>query len=310
MKKTILLTGGSGMVGSNIINHELSQNYKILSPSRLDLNLLNYKNIYDYITLNKPEIIIHAAGTVGGIEANMNYPVKFLVDNMQMGLNIIMAAKTKNVKKFINLASSCMYPKNAENPISEDLILKGNLEPTGEGYSIAKLTTTRLCEYINREDKSFLFKTVIPCNLYGKYDNFSYDSSHMIPGVIRRIHDAKNNNTKFVDIWGDGLARREFMYAADLADFIYYAVENFVNMPQNINVGLGRDYSIAEYYNMIANIVGYKGKFNHDLSKPIGMKQKLIDITKLNKFGWMYKTSLELGIRETYKYFLNESENE
>ena len=305
MKKIILLTGGSGMVGSNIIDHEYSTKYKILSPSSSDLNLLNYQNTENYIAFNKPEFVIHAAGIVGGIEANMSYPVKFLVNNMQMGLNILMASKTKKIKKFINLGSSCMYPKNAENPIPEDLILKGELEPTNEGYAIAKSASTRLCEYITREDSSYLYRTIIPCNLYGKYDNFNYSSSHMIPGVIRRIHDAKNNNSEFVDIWGDGLARREFMYAADLADFIYYAVENFNKMPQNINVGLGLDYNIIEYYKMIADIIGYRGKFNHDMSKPIGMKKKLIDIKKLNEFGWSHQTSLKLGIKKTYDYFLD-----
>jgi len=305
MKKIILLTGGSGMVGSNIIDHEYSTKYKILSPSSSDLNLLNYQNTENYIAFNKPEFVIHVAGIVGGIEANMSYPVKFLFNNMQMGLNILMASKTKKIKKFINLGSSCMYPKNVENPIPEDLILKGELEPTNEGYAIAKSASSRLCEYITREDSSYLYKTIIPCNLYGKYDNFNYDSSHMIPGVIKRIHDAKNNNSEFVDIWGDGLARREFMYAADLADFIYYAVENFNKMPQNINVGLGFDYKIIEYYKIIADIIGYRGKFNHDMSKPIGMKKKLIDIKKLNKFGWSHQTSLESGIKKTYDYFLD-----
>lgn len=305
MKKIILLTGGSGMVGSNIIDHEYSTKYKILSPSSSDLNLLNYQNTENYIAFNKPEFVIHAAGIVGGIEENMSYPVKFLFNNMQMGLNILMASKTKKIKKFINLGSSCMYPKNVENPIPEDLILKGELEPTNEGYAIAKSASSRLCEYITREDSSYLYRTIIPCNLYGKYDNFNYDSSHMIPGVIKRIHDAKNNNSEFVDIWGDGLARREFMYAADLADFIYYAVENFNKMPQNINVGLGFDYKIIEYYKIIADIIGYRGKFNHDMSKPIGMKKKLIDIKKLNEFGWSHQTSLESGIKKTYDYFLD-----
>jgi nucleoside-diphosphate-sugar epimerase len=306
MKKIILLTGGSGMVGSNIINHNFSQNYKILSPTSSNLNLLNYKNIEDYIAFNKPELIIHAAGIVGGIKANINYPVKFLVNNMQMGLNILMASKTLKVKRFINFSSSCMYPRNAKNPLSEDLLLKGELEPTNEGYALAKVTSTRLCEYITKEDSSFLYKTVIPCNLYGKYDDFNYESSHMIPGVIRKIYDAKNKNLEFVNIWGDGLARREFMYASDIADFIYYAVENFVKMPQNINVGLGLDYSIIEYYKIIADVIGYKGKFNHDMSKPTGMKKKLIDIKRLNEFGWSHRTSLELGIKKTYDYFLNE----
>ena len=305
MKKVILLTGSSGMVGRNIINNNFSQNYKILSPTSSDLNLLNYKDIEDYITFNKPELVIHAAGIVGGIEANINYPVKFLVNNMQIGLNILMASKIQKVKKFINFSSSCMYPRDAKNPISEDMILKGELEPTNEGYALAKLTCTRLCEYITREDSSFLYKTVIPCNLYGKYDDFNYDSSHMIPGVIRKIHDAKNKDLEFVNIWGDGLARREFMYAADIADFIYYAVENFNKMPQNINVGLGHDYSIIEYYKIIADVIGYKGKFKHDMSKPIGMKKKLIDKKKLSEFGWSYQTSLELGIKKTYNYFLD-----
>jgi len=306
MKKIILLTGGSGMVGSNIVNHNFSQNYTILSPTSSDLNLLNYKDIEDYIAFNKPELVIHAAGIVGGIKANINYPVKFLVNNMQMGLNILMASKTQKVKKFINLSSSCMYPRNARNPLLEDSILKGELEPTNEGYALSKITSTRLCEYISREDSSFLYKTVIPCNLYGKYDDFSYESSHMIPGVIRKIYEAKSKNLEFVNIWGDGLARREFMYAADIADFIFYAVENFNKMPQNINVGLGLDYSIIEYYKMIANVIGYKGKFNHDMSKPTGMKRKLIDNKRLNEFGWSHQTSLELGIKKTYDYFLNE----
>ena len=305
MKKIILLTGGSGMVGSNIIKHNFSQNYKILSPTSSDLNLLNYKDLEDYIKFNKPELVIHAAGIVGGIKANINYPVKFLVDNMQMGLNILMASKTQKVKKFINFSSSCMYPKNARNPLLEDSILKGELESTNEGYALSKITSTRLCEYISREDSSFLYKTVIPCNLYGKYDDFSYENSHMIPGVIKKIHDAKNKNLEFVNIWGDGLARREFMYAADIADFIYYAVENFNKMPQNINVGLGLDYSIIEYYKIIADVIGYKGKFKHDMSKPIGMKKKLIDIKKLNEFGWSHQTSLESGIKKTYDYFLD-----
>ena len=306
MKKIILLTGSSGMVGRNIRDHLSAKNYKILSPTSSDLNLLNYKDIFDYITFNNPELVIHAAGTVGGIEANMNYPVKFLVNNMQMGLNILMASKIKKIKRFINLGSSCMYPRNAKNPLSEDFILKGELEPTNEAYALAKITSTKLCEYITREESSFLYKTIIPCNLYGKYDDFNYDNSHMIPGVIRKIYEAKNKNSEFVNIWGDGSARREFMYAADIADFIYYAVENFNKMPQNINVGLGHDYSIFEYYKIIADVIGYKGKFNYDISKPTGMKKKLIDNKRLDNFGWSHQTSLESGIKKTYEYFLNE----
>ena len=218
------------MVGNNITEHLSASKHKMLLPSSIELNLLDLNSLNAYINYHKPDMVIHAAGIVGGIQANMAEPVKFLVDNMQMGLNILMASKTNKVKRFMNLGSSCMYPRDAQNPLSEDLILKGELEPTNEGYAIAKIASTRLCEYINREDKEYLYKTIIPCNLYGKYDKFDLEHSHMIPAVIRKINDAKNNNLKSVDIWGDGLARREFMYAADFADFLYYAVDNFETM--------------------------------------------------------------------------------
>jgi GDP-L-fucose synthase len=302
----ILITGSRGMVGSNIVGHVAASKHEILTPASSELNLLDAESVQSYININKPDMVIHAAGIVGGIQANMAEPVKFLVNNMQMGLNILMASKTHEVKRFMNLSSSCMYPRDAQNPLSEDLILKGELEPTNEGYAIAKVASTRLCEYINREDESFLYKTVIPCNLYGKYDKFDPEHSHMIPAVIRKINDAKNNNLKSIDIWGDGLARREFMYTADFADFVYYAIDNFEKMPQNINVGLGHDYTINEYYQKIADAVGYQGEFTHDLSRPTGMQQKLIDDTKLKEFGWQYQTSLEQGIQKTYDYFLNE----
>jgi GDP-L-fucose synthase len=302
----ILLTGSSGMVGRNIVEHSVANNHEILSPTSAELNLLDAESIKDYINANKPDMVIHAAGTVGGIQANIAQPVKFLVDNMQMGLNILMSSKDCGLKKFMNLSSSCMYPRDAQNPLSEDLILKGELEPTNEGYAIAKVASTRLCEYINREDNSFLYKTVIPCNLYGKYDKFDPEHSHMIPAVIRKINNAKNSNLESIDIWGDGLARREFMYAGNFANFVYYAIDHFDKMPQNINVGLGHDYTINEYYQKIANIVGYQGGFTHDLSRPTGMRQKLIDDTKLKEFGWQHQTTLEQGIQKTYDYFINE----
>ena len=304
----IFITGARGMVGSNIIEHPSSSMHEILAPTSKELNLLDMENVQTYIKVNKPDMIIHAAGFVGGIQANMDQPVKFLVDNMYMGLNILTASKEHDVKRFMNLSSSCVYPRGAQNPLSEDLILKGELEPTNEGYAIAKVASTRLCEYINREDENYLYKTVIPCNLYGKYDKFDPEHSHMIPAVIRKINDAKNNNLKSIDIWGDGLARREFMYTADFADFVYYAIDHFETMPQNINVGLGHDYTINEYYQKIANVVGYQGEFTHDLSRPTGMQQKLIDDTKLKEFGWQYQTTLEQGLQKTYEYFLNEVE--
>ena len=306
----ILLTGSTGMVGRNILEHKNISNYDLLIPNSKELNLLNYATVDKYIKKNQPAFIIHAAGKVGGIQANIANPVSFLVENLDMGRNIIMAAKNNNVKNLINLSSSCMYPRNATNPLSEDLILKGELEPTNEGYGLAKIMSTRLCEYISKEDDSFSFKTIIPCNLYGKYDKFESKHSHMIPAVVKKIHDAKRKNLSTINIWGNGTVRREFMYVGDLADFMSYAIQNFSKMPQNINVGLGHDYTINEYYQIIANVIGYKGKFIHDLTKPTGMKQKLIDDTKLQEFGWKYKTTLQEGIKNIYKFYKETTINE
>ncbi len=299
----IFLTGGNGMVGKNILNYSEAKNFTFIHPSSKELNLQDYNAVDEFIKINKPDFIIHAAGLVGGIHANIANPVNFLMVNLDIGRNIILAAKNNNVKHFMNLASSCMYPRNAKNPLAEELILQGELEPTNEGYAIAKIVSTRLCEYISKEDSSFIYKTIIPCNLYGKYDKFSPEHSHMVPAVINKIQDAIINNKSEIDIWGDGLSRREFMYAEDLANFVFYAIANFEKMPQNLNVGLGYDYTINEYYSVIAKVLGYKGKFVHDLTKPVGMRQKLIDDTKLKQFGWKHSTSLEEGIEKTVDYF-------
>lgn len=299
----IFLTGGNGMVGKNILNYSEAKNFTFIHPSSKELNLQDYNAVDEFIKINKPDFIIHAAGLVGGIHANIANPVNFLMVNLDIGRNIILAAKNNNVKHFMNLASSCMYPRNAKNPLAEELILQGELEPTNEGYAIAKIVSTRLCEYISKEDSSFIYKTIIPCNLYGKYDKFSPEHSHMVPAVINKIQDAVINNKSEIDIWGDGLSRREFMYAEDLANFVFYAIANFEKMPQNLNVGLGYDYTINEYYSVIAKVLGYKGKFIHDLTKPVGMRQKLIDDTKLKQFGWKHSTSLEEGIEKTVDYF-------
>lgn len=229
---------------------------------------------------------------------------------MQMGINLLTAAKDNNIRKLLNLGSSCMYPKDCDSGLTEDMILTGELESTNEGYALAKITSAKLCEYINREDSEFQYKTAIPCNLYGKYDKFDENNSHMIPAVIKKIVTAIETGKSEVEIWGDGEARREFMYAEDLADFIFYTINNFTKMPQNINVGLGQDYTITEYYKVIAKILGYKGTFVYDKSKPVGMRRKLIDNTLLSEFGWSNKVDLESGISKTCQYFLNEKNND
>jgi GDP-L-fucose synthase len=300
----ILLTGSRGMVGQNILEHALASKHEILQPPSTDLNLLDRIQVDEFYHANKPDMVIHAAGIVGGIQANIAEPVKFLVNNMQMGLNVLMGAKEAGIKRFMNLSSSCMYPRDAINPLGEDLILKGELEPTNEGYALAKVTSTRLCEYISSENNEYIYRTVIPCNLYGRHDKFDTRHSHMIPAVIKKIFEAKENQQDSIQIWGDGLARREFMYAADLADLIFFALDKFEDMPQNMNVGLGHDHTINEYYEEIAKVVGYSGEFVHDLTKPVGMKQKLIDDTRLRRFGWHYRTELTDGLRSTFNYFL------
>lgn len=306
----VFVTGGSGMVGRNLVEYLIGKEVEVLYPSSKQINLLDKEALSTFIKKNDPEMIIHCAGLVGGIQANIDNPARFLYENTQIGLNVIISSYETGIKRFINMGSSCMYPRNAKNPLVEELVLKGELEPTNEGYAIAKITSSKLCEYINKEDSSFQYKTIIPCNLYGRYDKFDPKHSHMIPAVIKKIHDAKISKKKNIDIWGDGQARREFMYTEDLANFIYHATERFDKMPQNINVGLGHDYSINQYYRIIADVIGYKGKFQHDFSKPVGMKQKLIDDSKLQQFGWKHKTSLKDGIEKTYDYFLKEVLND
>lgn len=306
----ILLTGANGMVGKNILELSRHHEHIFLSPDSKSLNLLDSLCVKAYMEEHQPDMVIHAAGIVGGIQANMAQPVKFLVDNMQMGLNILTSAKDAGIKRFLNLSSSCMYPRDAQNPLGESLILKGQLEPTNEGYALAKIAATRLCEYISQEQPELLYKTIIPCNLYGRHDKFSEHNSHMIPAVIKKIIAAKESNQAEIDIWGDGEARREFMYAADLAEFIFYAIEHFKTMPQNLNVGLGKDFTINEYYQRIAKVVGYLGTFKHDLTKPIGMRQKLIDDSQLKSFGWSHRTTLDDGIQKTIDFYLSEKKND
>lgn len=301
--KTILLTGAGGFVGSNILNSNLSEEFKIISPSRSELDLTNKEYINDYLKKNKPDLIIHAAGKVGGILKNISSNYTFLVENSLIGINLISSAHENNIKNFLNISSSCIYPKNFEKPIKENDLMSGYLEPTNEGYALAKILALKLTKIVSA-DYSLRYKTIIPCNLYGPYDNFSELDAHMIPAVIQKIHTAKKMNKKIVDIWGNGKARREFMYIKDLIDFISFAIHNFNDLPEIINVGTGKDFTINEYYSKISKVIGYDGDFSHDMSKPSGMQRKLVDITKLKSFGWQSNYSLEKGIKETYNFYI------
>jgi nucleoside-diphosphate-sugar epimerase len=301
----ILLTGANGMVGRNVVAHPAANQFNWLAPSRTELNLTDLNEVSAYVDTHKPDLVIHAAGLVGGIQANIAAPVRFLVDNLQLGVNLLTACKTVGVPRVINLGSSCMYPRAAVNPLKESSVLTGELEPTNEGYALAKIVAARLCDYISQENSTLSYKTVIPCNLYGRFDHFEPNRSHMIPAVIHKLHQAKLTGATSVDIWGDGLSRREFMYAQDLADFLFYAIDHFEAMPNLINVGLGQDWSINEYYQATSKIVGYTGEFTHDLSKPAGMRQKLVDTGLLDAFGWQAPTKLDQGLATTYQYYLD-----
>jgi GDP-L-fucose synthase len=306
----IFLTGGTGMVGRNILEHSESNKHIFVAPTSQELNLLDRNAVRVFLSQEMPDLIIHSAGLVGGIQANIKNPVDFLLKNVDMGLNVIASAASVGVKSLINLGSSCMYPREADNPLNERLILQGELEPTNEGYALAKIVSTRLCEYIVREDSTKNYKTIIPCNLYGRHDKYGETNSHLIPAVIRKIHEAKLAGSKTVSIWGDGAARREFMSATDLADFIYFAIDRLKQIPQNLNVGLGHDYSIDEYYRAVASIVGFTGSFEYDLDKPVGMRQKLVDISQLDSLGWRYKINLTDGISEAYDFYKEDGNNE
>ncbi len=302
----ILLTGGGGMVGRNVLEHPAIGEFDMLAPRSRELNLLDFNAVQGYLDKHRPDVVIHAAGKVGGIQANMREPVGFLMENLDMGRNIVWAARQTGIKRLVNLGSSCMYPRNHSEPLPEELVLKGELEPTNEGYALAKVMTARLCEYIMREDAGYQYKTLIPCNLYGRFDKFDPAHSHLVPAIIHKVHQAKQSGQQSVDIWGDGNARREFMYAGDLADVVLRVIKNFESVPVYMNVGLGHDYTINEYYQAAAEVMGYTGGFVHDLSKPVGMARKLVDIERQRSWGWTASHDLREGMKKTYEYYLKE----
>ena len=302
MSKTVLITGSTGMVGRNAVDKLIEIGFKVLTPNRNELDLIDSREVSRYFKSNKIDIVIHSAGLVGGIQANIEKPYSFLWVNSQIALNVINAAIETGIERLINLGSSCMYPKDCQDELKEDLILTGPLEPTNEGYAIAKIMASKLCDFAQSE-YGLSYKTLIPCNLYGKYDNFHPVRSHMIPAVIRKVHEATKTNNS-VEIWGTGEVRREFMFVEDLIDFIVWSLDNYNQLPSLINVGLGYDYSIKEYYQSIAEVIGFRGDFTYDLSKPEGMKRKLCSIQKQSQLGWKPKHSLKEGLEKTYQFYL------
>ena len=300
----ILLTGGTGMVGRNIRDSMGAAEHDVLCPSRRELDLLDSLAVQRYMDAHQPDLIIHTAGLVGGILENARDHVSFMLDNLDIGRNVVAAAMRAGIPRLLNLGSSCMYPRDMENPLREEHILTGPLEPTNEGYAVAKIAILQLCRYVNRERPGLAYKSLIPCNLYGRHDHFDTARGHMLPMVIARLHLAKQNGAREVEIWGDGTARREYLYAGDLGDAIWAAVKDFDTVPEVMNIGSGVDDSINAYYQAAAEIVGYSGQFVHDLTKPVGMRRKLLDVSRMKAWGFTPAHSLRDGLEVTYQHYL------
>ena len=300
-KSRIYIAGHTGMVGHSLIATLKTTGYEnLVLTTRAKVDLTNSAQLQAFFAEYSIDVVILLAAKVGGIQANIANPTEFYLENTLIATNVIQAAWQAGVHTLLNIGSSCMYPAGRAW-LSETDLMTGSLEPTNQGYALAKIGAAELCRAISQQYK-LSYKTLIPCNLYGPYDNFHPEKSHMISAAIRKVHHAKQSG-ETVEIWGDGKARREFMFVDDLSDCILQVIERIEATPQMMNVGLGQDHTIQEYYDMIAKVLGYQGEYQYDLSKPVGMKRKRLNVDRATKWGWQYKTSLEQGIAKTYDYF-------
>ncbi len=292
------------MVGSAIMRCFQAQGYhNIIGRTSKELDLRNQADVNDFFASEKPEYVVLAAAKVGGIMANIESPAEFLYDNLAIQNNIIQSSFQYGVKKLLFLASSCIYPRLAPQPMKEEYLLDGKVEPTNEGYAIAKIAGLKLCELYNRQYGTD-YISVMPCNLYGIGDNFDPVRSHVVPGLIRKFHEAKVTDAAEVVVWGTGKARRELLYTDDLAEACLFLLQTYSGS-SFFNVGMGVDVTIAELAEMIKGVVGYQGKVIFDRTKPDGMPQKLLDVTRLKEAGWHYKTELKDGLQQTYQWYLD-----
>jgi len=298
----VLVTGANGMVGRNLLEQAGSQ-HTLLTPVRSELDLLDTARVRAYLEREQPDSIIHLAGRIGGIAANMADPVGFLVQNVEMGLNLVNAAHAVGIERLLNVGSSCIYPKNREEPLREDMILGGPLEPTNEGYALAKIAVMKLCDYMHLQHGRS-YKTVLPCNLYGRWDHFQPASSHLLAAALLKVQVAKQRKAPSVEIWGDGTARREFLYVGDFAGFLVEAMGRFESLPRVMNVGVGADHSVREYYEAVAEVVGYSGEFELAHDKPTGMRRKLLDCSVVERWGWRASTPLAQGVGAAHRFLL------
>lgn len=303
MNKKIYIAGHKGMVGSAIWNALKAKGYEnLVGKTSKELDLRNQVAVQQFFAAENPDVVIDAAARVGGIMANNDYPYTFLMENMQIQNNLIENALQQNVSKFIFLGSSCIYPKLAPQPLKEDCLLTASLEPTNEWYAIAKISGVKSCEAIRKQyGKDFV--SLMPTNLYGENDNFDLQTSHVLPAMMRKFHEAKLNNHAAVTLWGSGTPMREFLHVKDLAEAVVFATEN--TFEENLyNIGTGVDLTIKSLAQLIQKIVGHEGDIIWDSSKPDGTPKKLMDVSKMEKRGWKAKITLEDGIRSTYDWFL------
>jgi GDP-L-fucose synthase len=301
----VFIAGGTGLVGSSLIRNA-PKDSEIHAPSRTELDLRDRKAVAIALKKIDPEIVMLAAAKVGGIAANSKYQRDFLVTNLDIQNSVIMSAREVGVRNLVFLGSSCIYPKEAKQPISEDSLMTGPLEQTNEGYAIAKIAGLRLCRAISEEDGLRYF-SLMPTNLYGPNDNFHKENSHVPAALLRRFHEAKINKIESVKVWGTGRPRREFMHVDDLASACWSLVGK-AQGGELLNVGTGIDISIGEFAHLVARIVGYEGRLEFDLSKPDGTFRKLLNVERIHGYGWSHRISLEEGLKNTYKWYLEASQ--
>ena len=302
MYNKILITGSNGMLGRNIVNSKKFNKIKIIKTFKNELNLKNYNDVKKYIKDKKPDLIIHCAAKVGGIQDNINNPIDYLNDNFLINYNVINCAYKLKVKNFINIASSCIYPKNMNKKLQEEDVLKGKLEETNEGYALSKIYGLKLCSLISK-NKNYNYITLIPSNLYGPYDKYDADKSHLLAAIIKKCITAEKNKRKNVYMWGNGTVKREFLYISDLVNFIYLCIKiKLSKLPNIINVGYGRDFTVKEYYKLVLNQINPKIKIKKKLNMPVGQKSKLLNISKAKKIGWKPLININEGIRKTITF--------
>ncbi len=295
------VAGHNGLVGSAICRKLRSDNVEPIVANRSDLDLLDQAAVNAWFASREVEHVYVAAAKVGGIHANDVYPAEFIRDNLVIQNNVIHAAWKNGVKKLLFLGSSCIYPKLAEQPMSEDSLLTGPLEPTNEWYAIAKIAGIKMCQAY-RKQYGFDAISVMPTNIYGPGDNFDLANSHVLPALLRKFHEAKMNDASSVDIWGSGTPRREFLHVDDLADACVFLMQNY-SSPEIINIGWGKDVSILELAQLIKGVVEFEGRLTFDSSKPDGVPRKLLDIARVRALGWQPKVELDDGIKSTYEWF-------